>query len=167
MFTIIAFATAASAQTTPIPGHVKVFDGRSGRALAFVGLSSGVPMIDLPAGKPIRIDFSPARGDERYTYAFIGSQAKLSAPEIPCGGSVTSSERSGRGSSGIDRTIGGAGDDVLIGGPTASSEQPTVYLVIKMKPVYVTSFQTSAGTCRMLKIKLSNGSEYRGIVRFQ
>lgn len=166
MFTMMAFATALTAQTKPAPAHVKVFDGRSGRALALAGLSSGVPIIDLPAGKPMRLDFSPARGDERYAYVFVGSQAHVSAPEIPCGGTLTSSERSSRGSRGIDRTIGGSGDDILIGGTTTHDAQP-VYLVIKMKPVYVTSYQTSAGTCRLLSVKLANGSEYRGVVRFR
>src|SRR5215211_8164040 len=109
LFTIVAFATAASAQVNSSPGLVRVFDGYSGWSLAPAGSSFRVPVIDLPAGKPIRIDVSAARGDDEFFYVLIGTRAQVSAPEIPCGDKLTSSPRASRSGHGSDRSVSGSG----------------------------------------------------------
>jgi hypothetical protein len=156
VFAVISFVGTAYSQ------HVKVFDGRTPVLLSATSRAEP-PTIDLDAGEQIKIQVSPAAGDERTSKGLVGSKAEYSAVPMPCDNTRSTTARAG-GSNGRDVLLGGAGDDILVGGTTAHEPR---YFTVKMKPVYVTSYQTSAGTCQLLTVKLVNGAIYRARLRFR
>lgn len=175
-FAILLFAGIASAQ------HVKAFSGRDGALLSSFFAFSKLPTINALASEPIRIEISARRGDEQTMYVLIGSQAQVRGVIIPCPSTTTSVQRRSGGNAGRDVLVGGAGQDYLRGGdgsdylmggeaqdlPIAGTTRTHGYLEIKLKPVYITSYQTSAaGKCGVLSVKLANGTEHRGFIRFR
>lgn len=168
---LVGWVNAQHVRLRQVPGaqtnvaHVKVFDGNTGAALKPGAGLPNVPVVDLQADTPMHILISAVPGYEKGFEALIGTRASYSMKAIQCDGGSTTTGRSS-GGYGSDRILGNSGDDLLIGGTTAHARHQE-YFVIKLKPVLVSNYQMSAGTCGLLNVTLANGTGYVGLIRFR
>ena len=143
---IISFGVLTNAQT-----HVKAFDG-SGYSLLVPAarqsaLSKDMPVLNLVAGQPIRVqagDVSKDGEPDVVVAAGRGGGPHIKTTQIPCESVPAPVVRK-------------SGDD-----------KRQDYLTITLKEVMVSPTDASwKGTCRLLTIELRDGSRYLAKIRFR
>lgn len=137
VFAIMLFAVAANAQASIVR-----FNSHTPSTPVVLARSGETPTIDMTGSRPIKIVIDPVRTD-RATPALLLSPSKgVTFKNVPCG----------------------TGEKVLV-----SNKPMQVYLEIELQNTLVSSYSISghAGSCRLMSIRLSNGDEYRGRLRFR
>lgn len=104
---------------------------------------SGAPMIDALAGKPVKVVIHFAKMSKASPKLFLAVANGKTFKVIPCG----------------------PGESVA---PRDSSGKMEVYLQIQLENTLISGYSVSGqpGSCGLLTLRLSNGSEYFGKLRF-
>ena len=136
VFAIMLFAVGASAQ------RVVGIDSNSTEHTLSSSRAGSVPMLDALVGKPVKvvIDFAETR---KSTPKLLDAAVKGKVFKIlPCG---------------PVEALATAGD----------TGKMQVYLEIKLEDTLISSYSISghAGACRLVSLRLANGSEYRAKLR--